>query len=242
MNEEIAQNTRILTARKGYEYRLDDLRLTMLCTPPLVQRIKDAFHFQVASITTPPEIFGPVQVTLPAGLAFQLGMWPMNEEQIVPIRFLHIEPQRVVIDVGGPSSAVDGIYARLHEIVDGITAPDNGPVLGEPERILTFSEISFPSSGALKMLLKPNVQALLTDTARQAEHNQEVELLSILQFRGQPASDTFHGEMNPSDGHTFTLSLRAGTGLNSQTYYSGAPLDTDAHLAYLNALTAALSD
>ena len=47
-------DAKVLTARVGYEFTLDDLRLSMLCTNPVVQHIVDAFQFRAFGVTTPP--------------------------------------------------------------------------------------------------------------------------------------------------------------------------------------------
>ena len=43
--------------------------------------------------------------------------------------------------------------------------------------------------------------------------------------------DVFPGEYRPWHGLKFTLTLRAGTSIADNTYYSAAPLQTDANIA-----------
>ncbi len=46
---------------------------------------------------------------------------------------------------------------------------------------------------------------------------------------------------SPNDVRAFTFALRAGTQPQERIYFSGAPLDSDAHLNYLNKLEKALT-
>ncbi len=43
-----------------------------------------------------------------------------------------------------------------------------------------------------------------------------------------------------NDAHAFTLALRSGTRPDEHIYYSGAPLDSEAHLSYLKELEVTL--
>lgn len=232
---------RILTARKGYEFRLDDLRLTMLCTEPILRAIAEALGFKGVAVTTPPATFGPVQATLPAGAVFQLGTWLTPDAQMVPIRFLHIEPQRIVIDVAGPSSAVDATYQRLRAIVSEMTAPDGYPILGEPVRVLSFSELSFHLPVSPAAIFAPQVRELFTRAFPQAEPAEETILVPSLQVQALPASQEYTGDVSVADGRTFSLALRASTKPSEHALFSGAPLDTDSHQAFVASLQSALT-
>ena len=52
-------------------------------------------------------------MTFPPGVVFYLGVWIHQEEQIIPIRFINFEQNCIVIDVAGPTEAIDGIADRL---------------------------------------------------------------------------------------------------------------------------------
>jgi hypothetical protein len=232
---------RILTARVGYEFRLDDLRLTMLSTRPVINSIAAAFQFKASAIATPPASFGPVQATLPAGVVFQSGMWIDSESQIVPIRLLHIEPQRIVIDVAGPSSALDGVYARLLEAVSPITAPDGSPIIGKPTRILRFSELSFDLPASLDKLFSPALRTLIDQYSAIAGKDRAFVILPSLHWQLLPPGQEYTGEMTVADGRTFSLALRAGTTPEEGVYFSAAPLDTTTHIELVHQLMNSLS-
>ncbi len=237
-----AINVKVLTARVGYEFALDDLRLTMLTTNPVIQHIAEAFQFKGAAITTPPATFGPVQNTLPAGVVMQGGIMVLPEDgQIVPIRFLHIEPQRIIIDVGGPSSVLDGAYDRLREAVSSITAPDGSPIIGDPTRILYFSELSFIAPGLLDGVFAPGVRALMTRYLLVDKQENGMTLSPSLQVQALSSSATYTGDVTLGDGHTLSLSPRAGTTRDQGVIYSSAPLETKQHIGFINELVSLLS-
>jgi hypothetical protein len=238
-------SVKVLTARVGYEFTLDDLRLSMLSTNAVMQQIADAFQFRAFGVATPPPTFGPVPNALPAGAVFQLGTWNMeHDSQVVPIRFLNIELQRIVIDVAGPSSALHDIYQRLREVVAATTAPDGSPIIGEPLRTLRLSELSVTLPVALDNILAPGVRALLTNylpDLTTAEKSAGVTLASSLEARRLPDETPFSGTLAAGDGHTLSLSPRASTVPGQHVIYSGAPLETERHMRFINELVALLS-
>ena len=229
------------SAQRVHVCRLDDLRLTMLCTEPVLRAIAEAFGFKGVAVTTPPATFRQLQATLPAGAVFQLGTLVVTDDQMVPIRFLHIEPQRIVIDVAGPSSAVDAMYQRLRAIVSDITAPDGNPILGEPVRVLNFSELSYQLPVSLAAIFVPEVREVLTRAFPEAEPSEETLLVPSLQVQALPASQEYTGDVTVADGRTFSLALRASTKPMEHALFSSAPLDTDSHQAFVASLQSALT-
>lgn len=234
-------NVKILTARKGYEFTLDDLRLTMFGAEPVYAPIKEAFYFQAHGLASPPPTFGPVTPTIPPGLIFQMGMWVAEDKTIVPIRFLHIESSRIVIDVAGPSAAADAIFQRLLDITSDLAAPDGSPLIGQPVRTLNFSELSIQHNGALENLFAPAVRELFAASARESSQESNTRLLPSIQFQASSPDSPFDGQINTGNGRTFSLSLRAGSSLDEHAIYSSAPLETDAHLRFLEALSALMA-
>jgi len=235
-------SVKVLTARIGYEFTLDDLRLSMLCTNAIMQQIADAFQFRMFGVATPQATFGPVPNSLPAGAVFQLGTWVIpDNSQIVPIRFLNIELQRIVIDAAGPSSVLDGIYNRLREAVSPITAPDGSPIIGEPSHTLHFSELSITLPFGLDSILTPSVRTLLTRYLPNAETSDSVTLTPSLEVRGHSDREPFSGALAAGDGYTITLSPRASISPDQHVVYSGAPLETEQHIQFINELVALLS-
>lgn len=235
-------NVKVLTARIGYEFTLDDLRLSMLCTNAIMQQIADTFKFRAFGVATPQATFGPVPNALPAGAVFQLGTWAIpDNSQTVPIRFLNIELQRIVIDVAGPSSALSAIYQRLHEVVSSVTAPDGSPIIGKPVRTLHFSELSITLPIALDSILAPEVRALLTQYLPIGRDDDNASLAPSFQVRRISDLSPFSGSLEAGDGYTLTLSPRASISPDQRVVYSGAPLETERHIRFINELVALLS-
>jgi len=236
----MVDHIRILSARRAYEFQLDDLRLTLLSVAEVRQRIEASFTFQASEIGTPMETFGPVPKTLPPGLVFNWGAVPFPEGAITPIRFLHFEQRRVVIDVAGPSSAIDLIFEHLRQILADLRAPDGTPAIGEPVSKMDTSEIvahlDFPQAA----LLPPAVRAVFERMLGASEGNGANVPMPMLRVHGAASGKEYAG--TPTRTHqVFSFDLRAGNLPEARIYFSSAPLDTDAHLAYLRELESALS-
>lgn len=233
------KNVILLSARRSFEFRVDDLRLTALSLPVAQAEIQRAFNFQTALIGTPPETFGVVPVTLPPGLVFQIGFWASDDSQLVPIRFINIEQSRIVIDVAGKSSHIDRIFDQLHTIADQLPVPDLEPIIGEPYRVIDYSEFTVQLPFYLTAILDPRVAQLIAGAVSMEGGQKRLALVPHLQVQAYPATDEYVGT-GGAPGTALQLAVRAGTQPEDQVYFSGAPLDSEAHMAYLSQLAEAL--
>src|SRR5260221_5979497 len=111
------EQVKLLTSRRAYEFRPDDLRISMLSTKPVQEQIQQLFQFQTAMMGTPIATFGDVPVTYPPGFVFDMGVWISQDKQIIPIRFLHFEQSRIVIDVAGPPVALTPSFHGLRQLL-----------------------------------------------------------------------------------------------------------------------------
>ena len=225
---------KLITSRRAYEFRIDDIRLSMLSTKPIQEQLQQLFHFQSSAMGTPMPTFGDVPATYPPGFVFNMGAWLSPDGQLVPIRFLHFEQRRIVIDVAGSSSAIDAIYGIIRQFLSQIHATDGSPVISEPELVLDYSEITalFPFSA--NSFLPHQLQQLYTEY-RQNEGDTNIIQVPALNMQGHDITHDFRG-VDINSNRAFVFTLRAGTRVNEQTYYSAAPLDSEAHMAYLNKL------
>src|SRR5947209_3127631 len=107
------EQIKLLSSRRAYEFRPDDLRLSVLSVKPVQEQITQLFQFQTSIMGTPMATFGDVPVTYPPGFVFDMGVWISQNKQVIPIRFLHFEQRRIVIDVAGPSFAITAIFDQL---------------------------------------------------------------------------------------------------------------------------------
>lgn len=221
---------RLLTARRAYEFRPDDLRLSVLSTPDAQQQIRQLFEFQIVQIGPPLQTFGPIPATIPPGVIFDYGV-ASNTETDVPVRFLHFEPFRIVVDVAGPTATIDWMYEQLNQLLRDIRDIDGSPAVGEPIRTVDYSEISAQLSFGLGDLLKQPVGRLAQDTFGEYEGNSIVFPANINFLSVDPSqeigSQTLSG---PS------LQVRAGTKPEDRIFFSTAYLPTDPHLAWLSGL------
>lgn len=228
------EDIRILTSRRAYEFRPDDLRLSVLSTRPVQEQVQEQFAFQAAVMGSPFPTFGEVPTTNPPGFVFNMGVWISPEEQLVPIRFLHFEPTRIVIDIAGPSSAVTAIYEHIRTFFAELKAPDGSPVIGEPEQMLDYSEIVATYPFALDMIIAEPFREIFNTTLVKGNNKGKVMLPSIF-IQSLRADEKF--AVSPQfQGLGF--SLREGTQPEEHTYFSSGPLDSDTHLSYLNKLAA----
>jgi hypothetical protein len=231
------EDIRILTSRRAYEFRPDDLRLSVLSTRPVQEQVQEQFAFQAATMGSPFPTFGEVPATNPPGFAFNMGVWISPEEQLVPIRFLHFEPTRIVIDTAGPSSAVTAIYEHIRTFFAELKAPDGSPVIGEPEQMLDYSEIVATYPFALDMIIAEPFRKILNTALIKGSDKGKVMIPSIF-IQSLMVDEKF---VIPPHFQGLGFSLREGTQPEERIYFSSGPLDSDTHLSYLNKLAALVS-
>lgn len=235
------EQIKLLTSRRAYEFHADDLRLSTLSLKPIQEQIQQLFHFQSSTMGTPIPTFGDVPATYPPGFVFNMGVWLSPEQQIIPIRFLHFEQRRVVIDVAGPSTAITAIYEQLLLFLHQMQAADGSPIIGQPERILDYSEITSQFQLSLDEMFISSLRKLFTKTVIPIESKQPLTLVPTLALGAYQNNQELNATPNPNESQTFTLTLRVGTRPEERIYFSAAPLDSEAHLTYLANLEAALT-
>jgi hypothetical protein len=234
------EQIKILSSRRAYEFRQDDIRLTTLSTKLVQRQFQELFQFQTSAMGAPAPTFGDVPSTYPPGFVFDMGVWLTPDEQLVPVRFLHFEQRRIVIDVAGPSSAITGIFERVKQFFANLSAPDGSPVIGEPERILDYSEITARYSFTLDALVPAPFRKIITESLPESS-NANGMMIPTLSVQFYPSDQELDGVPSVGDVRALTFTLRSGTQPQDHIYFSGAPLDSEAHLRYLNELDAAFA-
>src|SRR6266853_4968356 len=171
MNSEVTtqmlEDVKFLTGRRAYEFRPDDLRLSTISIKPIQDAIQALFSFQSSAIGTPMATFGEVPLTFPPGVVFNTGVWKSPENKFVSIRFLHFEPRRIVIDVGGSSDALTSIYEQLELLLFSIQTVDGLPLIRKPESVLDYSEISARFPFSLDVIIPRPLRKLLSVLAKE---------------------------------------------------------------------------
>lgn len=235
------EDIKILTSRRGYEFTPDGLRLSMLSTKPLLDHIQQQFQFQVAVVGSPMPTFGDVPATIPAGVVFNTGVLLSRNGQFVPIRFLHFEQRRVVIDVAGATSAIDEIFDLIIHSLNEIHAPDGSPIIGTAEDILEYSEISAQFSFSLDSIFTPPLQKLLQERITVRDSEKELVLVPTIALQAFSNQEKILAAPGANDFRAFTFTIRAGTRPEKRIYFSGAPLSSEAHINYIKELEIALT-
>lgn len=229
------EQTKILVSRRAYEFRPDELRLTVLTTAEVSQQIQQHFSFQVVQVATPLQTFGPIPVTMPPGLVFDYGTTQTPEDVPTPIRFLHFEPHRVVVDVAGPSSAIDWTFERLRLILEEARAPDGSPAIGNPENVREYSEISVRYDFGIEDVIGGPLLELAEETLGRGG-------LTVMPLGLKFGAVDPGAEVRPSEIGSMSYSrgglveLRAGTRPEEKVFFSAAELPTSEHQAWLEAL------
>jgi hypothetical protein len=236
------EQVKLLANRRAYEFRPDDLRLSMLSIKPMQEQIQQLFQFQTTAMGSPMPTFGEVPATYPPGFVFDMGVWISQEKQIIPIRLLHFEQRRIVIDVSGPSSAITAIYERLQSFLSELQAPDGSPIVGKPERILDHTVMSAQFPCSLEAMFSSPLRKLFAEVTNANADNKKLALGSTIVVQAYPTGQEIAKVANPEDSSALTLGPRAGTKPEEHIYLSSAPLDSDAHMKYLTVLDAYLEN
>ncbi len=234
----MTEDVRFYSARRAYEFPVDGLRLTIMTA--FQAQIQEAFSFQASQVGTPAATFGEVPATLPPGLAFTGGAHHVAGALPIPIRFLHVEARRIVIDVAADTAGIDPVYERLRALFEGLQAADGSPIMGQPNRTLDASEIGMRFSVDLDQLLPQPVREALRLLLGNLSSDRVAHLVPSVRVWGEPSAEQY-GQQMPSFP-LFHLEPRAGGHTEDRLLYSHAPLPTGDHVAYLRALSQALSE
>jgi hypothetical protein len=229
----------IMSARRAYEYAQDEIRLTLLSNQAVIQHIQQAFVFQNAGVGQPMEMFGPVSPTIPPGLVFDYGIVPFPEGEATAIRFIHVEPVRIVIDVAGPSNAIDAAFETFMGTIDGIRTSDGAPAVPDkPRQVRDYSDIRFRAQySPMALMVRGIYDAVSTSLSSSLAGNRD--LVPVLEFRLAERGKRYLGSGIPQYD-TVAIDLRAGTLPEERIFYSGAPLNSDEHLELLSRIESML--
>lgn len=224
---------KLIAARKSLEFPVDGLRLTAISTPDTLDAIRNLFRLQWVQIAQPMETFGLVAPVIPPGVVFNSGSWTDPIHGSVFVRFLHIEQTRIVRDIVGPSDVLVGLgEAVVKTIRDVARVFDDGPALTDPETALHYSEMTIQLPAPLSMILPLSLRQLWS----QSIPDEANQLLSTALYTDRHIPDAPYGGdrlASPIKSQGYRLSLRKGINPAAHVYFSGAPLDTDVHRAYL---------
>lgn len=224
-------SVKLLAARRAYEFGPDDIRLTLLATQAAQALLRERFGFSVAAVGTPMPTFGTVTATLPPGVVFDTGSFTTEAGEIIPIRFLHFEATRVVIDLAGATESIDQVYSELRRTLNAFKAGDGAEVLGVPVRVLDLSELTWRPAFDPGALLKAELLNLFHEFG-----NPSPGLVPLPSIGAQWGSDTEPYQGAITTAGQFTLQVRAGSRPVDRILFSSAPLSTARHVAYIERL------
>lgn len=232
----MAEDYTILSARRAYEFPQDSVRLTAVTTTRVQDLIQDEFSFQQVKLGPPAPIFSPVKETNPPGLVGIFGQAILQRGEFVPIRYISIDATRIVVDIAGPSAAIDEVYRRLLDLLGGVHLAGEIPIVGEPERTRDHSELSARLSGPSYAMLARSLRDVFPQSFRDADVPKGATLLPTIQIQMMLPNQEYVGLLPPNTA----LLVRAGTRPDDHVFVSGAYLDTESHRDYLERIDAAL--
>jgi len=232
------RDIQLLASRRAWEFAADAIRLSMLTSTGVINAVRESFQFSIAQVASPMETFGPIPAVIPPGLVFNYGLLPYTPEASAGVRFLHIEPRRVVLDISGPSAALQVGYDGLREILSELRTTEGDPVIGEPIRQLDVSEIRYRMDADLERLVIPEAWQVLRQHL--GPDDSSIRFSPSLITSLLPSNELFQGRI-PQASQQATLEMRFGTEPGDGVLFSSAPLTSDAHIEMLEALDRALS-
>jgi hypothetical protein len=195
--------------------------------------IQPHFGFQAVGIGTPLRTFGEVPSTNPPGLVFNLGSVHSSEGVSTPIRFLHFEPQRIVIDIAGPSFVLDQVFEQIQNLLSEVQTLDGAPVLGESIGTQNYSEVTARLGFEFSELISRPLLEIAQQAFAEDEEDEE-------DYRAFPVNMLFRVEESsaaigqPAVGQS--IQVRAGTRVEERIYFSATGLTSDENIAWLEAL------
>src|SRR5260370_38928291 len=218
------EQVKILTSRRAYEFTPDALRLSSVSIQPVQRQIQQLFNFQSSAIGSPMPMFGEVPTTYPPGIVFNLGAWIYQQESIVPIRFLHFEPNRIVIDIAGPTAAIDGIADRLFHFLSGLQAADGTPIVGEPVSVLDYSEITAQFPYPLDVIFSKPLLRVLGKTMGIAVGNTSMTLVPSVVIQIAPTDVVLSAVPSGNRPSACIFSLPSRTPPDGDLFHCASPL------------------
>lgn len=224
----------ILSSRRSYEFQADEIKLSLLCIRGVVDAIKASFGFEYADITTPASSFGTVANTIPPGLVLALGVTPVPEGHGTAVRSIMIDSRRIVIDIPGPSSVIEPTFRRLKDLVADLRTPEGAPAIPDPHSQRDYSELVTHSPNLLNQLFNRSALQVISEAITLREDRPH-ELVGAARFRLQSVEEEYPGSSDV-DSSNVNLDIRAGTKIDDGMVFSGAPLDSEAHLRLIDRL------
>jgi hypothetical protein len=226
----------VISARRIFDFKFDDLRLSMLTSQTYRTQLQELFRFTSVVVGPPQPTLAQVVNMDPPGLTFAMGEWvDPRDNSLIVVRKITVEPIRIVIDVAAPSDRIEPIYAMLRAWADTIQVPDGGPCIGEPFAVHDLSEVTATLEVPLSAILQPAAVKAIGRARPNEEDGADLQIVPAFSFRFVPEGEDFQPGPSPA---TFLLEHRAAVPVEEGRWYSHALLDTTRHLEVLGALEA----
>ncbi len=226
-------NLTLLSASQAFHYLPDDIRLSYLTMANTFNAIQHIFQFRSASIVTPRATFGPVELTNPPGLQYEWGQATIDN-MVFPIRLLTIDNRSIVWAIAGTHTEhIEDLMNQLLEVCNLYQPEDGNVALGQWHRAEWFSELSFTLDVGIAIWKEKMEILKIIDEALYGVIPQSKQTFPSIYVHNYLEQEPYPGEFRPWHGSKYTLSLRQGTTVGENTFYSAAPLTTHQHIALI---------
>jgi hypothetical protein len=235
-------NLTLLSASQAFHYQPDDIRLSYLSMTDTFNAIQRVFEFRSASLGTPRATFGPVELTNPPGLQYEWGQGNIDNITF-PIRLLTVDNRRVVWEIAGAHTEhIDGLMSQLLEVCSLFQPEDGNPTLGPWQSTSWFSELSFTLDESIARWKEKMAILKIIDEALYQVIPAEKHTFPSIYVHNYLEQEPYPGDFRPWHGSKYTLSLRQGTTVGENTFYSSAPLTTHQHITLIDRIEQFLKD
>ena len=223
-------NLTLLSASQAFNYQPDDIRLSYLSLQATLNAIQQTFQFRSVTFDSPRTTFGPVELTNPPGMQYEWGQGHIDDT-VFPIRLLAIDNRRVVWEIAGAHTEhIEGLMSELLDVCTLFQPEDGNIALGRWHTTEWFSELSFTLDVTMAIWKrKMEVLEIIDDALYQVIPHQKQTFPSIY-VHNYLEQEPYPGDYQPWHGSKFILSLRQGTTVGENTFYSAAPLTTHQHI------------
>lgn len=222
----------LLSARRSYEAPPDATRLTALALPQVHQALIRVFGFQSIQVQSPGPAFGIPFPTDPPGLVCSHGSFTDEQGALRPIRRVLVDSRRLVIEIVDESSWLDPLRDRFTEVC---SLSAGYPVFPEENAgsKRDSSDFSVRLEPKMGWLFETDLATAIAEFVDESGYGAVTVCPSVTAYLLE-ANQVFQG--NAWGQPRFQLEPRAGATPAENTYWSSAPLTTDAHELYLDRL------
>lgn len=214
-------------------FGIDEIPFVQLRIPQLSEVIRQEFGFKEPEPSTPFDLMSMGVVN------FQNGLIEVEGKPVV-INQLGIEPVRIVLNVGATSNTASAIYARLKEVLKGLSGREDGAAPSElllAEETTTVVKLRFPIT---KITEEGHLGVFASGLSEWIENHGARVIATPFSVRFQvrfiEIPETLASRNVQLSTKNVTIEMRAQTSPDDNVFFISSPCSTDKHLALIDFL------